>query len=270
MPDTQLAAEIARGLERSCTSPERERITAAPGDDGIERIEARFFGEAYARHRHDTYAVGLTLEGVQRFWYRGAERASLPGQSLVLDPDEVHDGGAGDDTGLRYRMLYVEPALVCAALGPGMTPPLAGEPVCDDPALRTVLADALGALDQPLGTLEQADVIGRLARSVLDAEAAGEAPAGRTLSAADLEQVTGLDRFALARHFRALHATSPHRYLVMRRLQRARALIGGGMRLAEAAAATGFADQSHFTRHFKKAFGLPPGRWAALTRQARR
>jgi 4-hydroxy-3-methylbut-2-enyl diphosphate reductase len=39
-------------------------------------------------------------------------------------------------------------------------------------------------------------------------------------------------------------------------------------RLAEIAAATGFADQSHFNRHFKKAFGMPPGRWAALTRNA--
>jgi transcriptional regulator GlxA family with amidase domain len=51
----------------------------------------------------------------------------------------------------------------------------------------------------------------------------------------------------------------------MRRLARARALIGAGAPLAEIAAATGFADQAHFTRHFKKAYGLPPGRWAALT-----
>jgi AraC-like DNA-binding protein len=76
--------------------------------------------------------------------------------------------------------------------------------------------------------------------------------------------VTGLDRFALARHFRAAFATSPHRYLLMRRLQRARAMIGAGEALSDAAFATGFADQSHLNRHFKKAYGMTPGQWASL------
>ena len=55
----------------------------------------------------------------------------------------------------------------------------------------------------------------------------------------------------------------------MRRLARARALVGAGAPLAELAAATGFADQAHFSRHFKQAYGLPPGRWAALTAGSR-
>ncbi|RUV14252.1 helix-turn-helix domain-containing protein, partial [Mesorhizobium sp. M1A.F.Ca.IN.022.04.1.1] len=37
---------------------------------------------------------------------------------------------------------------------------------------------------------------------------------------------------------------------------------------AETAVAAGFSDQSHFNRHFKKAFGLTPGRWATLVRDA--
>src|SRR5271163_941994 len=150
----ELLAEGGRGLERSCEPASGERILAAPASVGLERIEARFFGAAYARHRHDTYALGLTLAGVQTFWYRGAQRRSLPGQILVLHPDEIHDGGAGDETGLRYRMLYVEPALLSRAVGEGAAPPFVAEPVFDDPALRGVLAEALGALDAPLGELE--------------------------------------------------------------------------------------------------------------------
>ena len=99
----------------------------------------------------------------------------------------------------------------------------------------------------------------KIARDYLDANAT------RAVSSLELERAAGLDRYALSRHFRALYATSPHRYLLMRRLARARALIGAGAPLAEIAAATGFADQAHFSRHFKKAYGLPPGRWAALT-----
>ncbi|MGA2493275.1 MAG: AraC family transcriptional regulator [Roseiarcus sp.] len=284
MKSAELKAEIGRGLERSCEGRKRERIVAAPGADGLERIEARFFGAAYARHRHDTYAIGLTLSGVQRFWYRGAERVSLPGQIIVLHPDEVHDGGAGDEMGLSYRMLYVEPALIACALDEAAAPPFVAEPVIDDAPLGAVLAEALGALDAPLDELERDDLIGRLARA-LDRRAGRparalarpaarrakiardylDAHATRAVSSVELERAAGLDRYALSRHFRALYATSPHRYLLMRRLTRARALIGAGAPLAEIAAATGFADQAHFSRHFKKAYGLPPGRWAALT-----
>ena len=284
MSNPDLKAEIGRGLERSCDGADRERIVAAPGADGLERIEARFFGAAYARHRHDTYAVGLTLSGVQRFWYRGAERVSLPGQILVLHPDEVHDGGAGGETALRYRMLYVEPSLVADALGEAAPPPFVADPVIDDAPLAAVLAEALGALDAPLDELARDDLVARLARA-LDRRAGRPAPAlawpaarrakiardyldahaTRPVSSIELERATGLDRYALSRHFRALYATSPHRYLLMRRLSRARALIGAGAPLADIAAATGFADQAHFTRHFKKAYGLSPGRWAALT-----
>ena len=92
------------------------------------------------------------------------------------------------------------------------------------------------------------------------------AEAHRTVASEELEQVTGLDRFALARHFRAATGTSPHRYQVGRRLVRAQKMIADGMALSEAAAATGFADQSHLTRHFAARFGLTPGRFAKLAR----
>jgi AraC-like DNA-binding protein len=85
---------------------------------------------------------------------------------------------------------------------------------------------------------------------------------------ATLEAVSGLDRWTLARQFRAACGTSPYRFFVLRRLDRARALIRQGVGLAETALATGFADQSHMTRQFKRAYGLPPGQWAALNAAA--
>jgi AraC-like DNA-binding protein len=101
-------------------------------------------------------------------------------------------------------------------------------------------------------------------RSALLARDYLEANADRTVRSEDLERIAGLDRFALARHFRAAFATSPHRFHLMRRLQRARSMIGSGGKLADIAIATGFADQSHLSRHFKRAFGVTPGRWAGL------
>ena len=84
---------------------------------GLQRLAARFGGHAYDLHRHETYAVGLTLWGAQSFHYRGALQTSRGGQVMVIHPDEAHDGHAGVADGFAYRMLYVDPAAISAALG---------------------------------------------------------------------------------------------------------------------------------------------------------
>jgi AraC-like DNA-binding protein len=52
----------------------------------------------------------------------------------------------------------------------------------------------------------------------------------------------------------------------MRRLEQARRLMAEGQGLTDAALGAGFADQSHFTRQFKRSYGLTPGRWRLITR----
>jgi AraC-like DNA-binding protein len=81
-----------------------------------------------------------------------------------------------------------------------------------------------------------------------------------------LEAVTGLTRYDLARQFRLLYGTSPYRYLLMRRLALAREQIARRRPLSEVALDAGFADQAHFSRLFKAAFGLTPARYRALRR----
>ena len=63
--------------------------------EGVELLRAWFGGRAYARHRHDTYAISVTEAGVQAFDYRGRVEQSLPGEVVVLHPDEMHDGRPG-------------------------------------------------------------------------------------------------------------------------------------------------------------------------------
>jgi AraC-like DNA-binding protein len=272
------------GLERSCGAA-GDWIRTAPDGDGIERIEAFFAGHAYDTHRHDTYAIGYTLTGVQSFDYRGAQRDSTPGDLIVLHPDELHNGRAGIESGFRYRMAYLEPGLIMAALaGRAGAIPFLGEAVCRNGSLMRALTGLLGDLDHPLEPLERDQAIGALAEALLaldpscrrggaEMPARGACERARELLAdgceeaidsARLEAETGLDRYALARQFRRRYGTSPYHYLVMRRLERARLLIRRGEGLAEAAAASGFADQSHMTRHFRRAYGLSPGRWRSM------
>ncbi len=63
------------------------------------------------------------------------------------------------------------------------------------------------------------------------------------------------------REFRAFLGVSPYRYLQCRRLERAGQLLRSGLGMAAAAHETGFADQSHFDRVFRRAFGTTPLAW---------
>lgn len=84
------------------------------------------------------------------------------------------------------------------------------------------------------------------------------------VSLADLERVAGLTRFHLVRSFAARYGLPPHAYQVQLRLAAARRLIRAGLPLAQVAAEAGFADQSHLGRHFKRVWGVTPGRYASV------
>ncbi len=259
----------------------RTRLRYGSGAPGIERLEATLHGESFATHTHDTYGIGITLSGVQTFGYRGDRRVGLPGEGHVLHPDEPHDGTPGTEAGFGYRIVHLSPALVQQALG-GQPLPFVGDPIVPPGRLPAALADWVRRMDEPLSEVEAVELTVTLT-DLLRGLASSRRPRRRPLpvdrlarvrdliaddptvahGAATLETVSGLDRWSVARHFRAAFGTSPTRYRTMRQVERARALIAGGAPLSEAAARAGFADQSHLTRTFTRTYGLPPGRWAA-------
>lgn len=256
-------------------------VHRAPPAQGLERIEAYFAGHGYDMHRHDTYAIGRTLRGVQSFQYRGGWRHSLPGGTMVLHPDEAHDGEAGTQDGFHYRMLYVEPALIQQILGGQPLPFIAGG-LSADPRLFAATDALLRSVEHSMDPLEQQDALFDLAHALnrvsgvaaprqrFDYQAAERAreyihsALDRTLTLDELAAHSQRDRWSLSRDFRLLFGTSPYRYLSMRRLDLVRALLVQGQPLAHAALAAGFADQSHMTRQFRQAYGLPPARWLKM------
>jgi AraC-like DNA-binding protein len=265
-------------LERSCGRPS-DWIRVGSAAAGVERAEARFSARAFAPHRHDTYAIGITLEGVQTFRYRGSRRTCLPGELHLLHPDETHDGAAGTDAGFRYRIVYIEPELIRGALD-GEPLPFVADPVHVVDRHTRPLARLLVDIDEPIDDLARVDIATTTADALhaLGNQASAPGPIDvravelarehlaadptRPTPAAALERITGLDRYTVARHFRRAFGTSPDRYRTMRRLALARAAIEQGTPLARVAADTGFADQSHLTRQFKRAFGITPRGWA--------
>ena len=81
------------------------------------------------------------------------------------------------------------------------------------------------------------------------------------LSLAELARIANLSPFHLTRVFARQVGMPPHEFLTQVRVAKAKKLIRSGLSLSDVAAQTGFADQSHFIRQFKRLMKITPGEY---------
>jgi len=180
-------------------------------------------------------------------------------------------------------MLYVKPSLVQEVLN-GKPLPFLADGISSDPRLAAATDVMLDAMDHALDPLEEDDSLLHLVATLQvicecpaqqvshDYQAARRAREymddciEQNITLDDLAMSANKDRWSLSKDFRAFYGTSPHRYLTMRRLERVKAYVFQGLSLADAAVDAGFFDQSHMSRHFKKAYGIAPSRWCISLR----
>ncbi len=271
------ARRPARAGDRAAEWARYRRAVDLP----VEVMRAHFVRHVYDRHSHDTYSFGVTEEGVQAFRCRGAARASAAGMIMAFNPDDPHDGHAGGPAGFTYGMLHLGTDLVADVLadagGRRAGLPLFTEPVLDDRPLARRLRRMLALLDgatrletHELVTGVVLTMVERHAGPLVTAAAppAGSAPTrvrellhdrfDEDLGADDLATAVGLSRFQVSRQFKEAYGIPPSAYLRQVRLRQARRRLAAGAAIAEVAAATGFADQAHLTRWFRRTYGITP------------
>ncbi len=248
-----------------------------PHRAGIELYRAHIVRHAFELHCHDGFGLGAIESGVERFRYRGAEHLAPPGSLVTMNAAELHTGSAETAGGWRYRMIYIDPALVAHISGePGWW---FDEAVCMDgigTRKVTALLDALWQADEPLAfdsllatLLDRFRAHARVPRPAPAQAAMRFAPVIDYLHAhlADrpnldqLAAVAGLSPFHFLRQFRAQHHATPQQMLMALRLARAKRLLDAGEPPARVAAATGLSDQAHLTRAFARRYGVTPARY---------
>jgi AraC-like DNA-binding protein len=251
---------------------------------GIEVIEAAT-SHSFPRHTHEQYGIGVIHQGAQKSYSgRGMVEAGA-GNVITVNPGEVHDGMPIGDAGRSWRMLYFDPAIVSNAAsdmneGERRTCEFS-QPVMDDAKVATLFQQLFSAMTtDPSSELEREELLLRLLSGIVleRHEDSVSRPAPVTIrnaqlliddeptapvTLADLARASGLSRFQVLRGFVKATGFTPHAYLMQRRIDLARRLIARGSGLADAAAVSGFADQSHMTRLFVRKYGISPGAYAA-------
>lgn len=250
----------------------------------IETLRAHFTGHAYDPHWHDSYLVGVTEQGVQQFHSRRQQHHSHPGTVFLLEPGELHDGDAIDDSGFTYRMLYIEPLSMRQQLSslfsdiPDSFELNFANTLSGDRQLAWATFHAFQTLHDGELTIVKESALQRLfcalTRHLHWRRPVQVAAHERTLALrardfmmdnrydniglSDIAATLGIDRFRLSREFHAHFGLPPHAWLIQLRLSEARRLLSAGQPPARVAAQLGFADQSHLGRWFKRAYQLTP------------
>jgi len=260
--------------------------------DGIDLFEADYKNFSFPKHSHDYYAFGTILNGAEQFMTRGTNYVAARGQILMMNPMQVHDGRSASDDGYHYQIMFIAPEIfgdLVTELSPNSTGlPFFGNCVVDDRALHLQLQQ-LHHMFRPdcvasTSLLERDSTLlysaARLALRHADAPPFIYRPGSEdkrvqavidymaahldeNIALEDLATITGLSRFHLLRVFREATGLPPHTYFNHMRLRRAKRMLFDGASIADAAAATGFADQSHLHRHFKAMWGVSPGAFIA-------
>lgn len=255
----------------------------------VEVMHAHLTSHVYHRHSHESYSFGITEAGAQEFTCRRGHHVSAAGMVMAFNPEDPHDGHSAVEDGFTYWMVHVWPEFF-----EGSPLPLFRAPVLDDPAAATALRRVCAALSGPASSLDRherltaaVDILTRHASGAKTAPrladglwlADGLRPAGRArrglviaerirsllhdraaedVTADDLAAIAG-SRFAAYRAFTAAYGLTPSDYQRQLRIRMARRLLAAGRSPGDAAAETGFADQAHLTRWFRRYYGLTPG-----------
>jgi AraC-like DNA-binding protein len=245
---------------------------------------------------HDTYTVCTGLGGAPVEWtYRQKTYRHGPGGQMLMEPGEIHANLAITPQ-ISFRVLLIEPSVVLrAAEELGMTaalPHLKVAQLSSHPELFPAFAELHRSVERPATVLERQSRLADCLRLLLAncsesspisrsssfghpavrrARAFIEEHAAEKITLDDVVAAAGnISRYHLAHAFAADIGVPPHAYQIQVRLARARRLLSLGIPTEQVAFDLGFADQSHFTRHFQSVLGATPAAFARQNRRKRR
>ncbi|WP_262113998.1 AraC family transcriptional regulator [Aeromonas sp. Marseille-Q5825] len=279
-------------MSRAEAGPDRHSFWHDPA---LPFIEARAVQDGrhvcYDKHSHAHFSIGAITGGHSHYLNQRSLQEVGPGSLVLMNPEEVHACNPIADQPWSYLMFYLDTDWLRsqqeeAGLGSEFRPfdmtasrdPLLYQGLqhlhhqlvkAPDPLAREVACHLFSR--QLLARLTPARWDDRPPQHLQRAAELMQDDSASPLSLSQLSAVAGLTPSHFVRAFSHHYGMTPHAYLLDRRIRHARTLLKQGQPLAEVALASGFADQAHFQRQFKRRVATTPGQYRTqLARQAER
>ena len=258
------------------------------GIDGLNVRYSCYRTQAFDRHFHPTYSIGLIEKGLTQYTWGNQVETLHAGHIALINPGEVHACNPQQESELTYFMFYLEPSLIQAVTKEAfkngealmywdrhllLNPFLYSRfrTICrlmreetNPLAVESLLTETLVELFSICGNFEQEKILSANEVCLKKAYAFITDNLDQHISLQDVSAHCSLSPYHLLRSFRDQYGLPPHTFQNQKRINRARQLLSKGMSIAETAARMGFADQSHFTRKFKRSVGMTPGKYQKL------
>jgi AraC-like DNA-binding protein len=245
---------------------------------GIEVTVGRF-RQALPRHSHDGLMLSLINDGVQVVRSRGGSNAASAGAIVAVAPNEVHAADPGDQSGWFYHTVMI-PCSVLETRQCNSSRFYCETTIVDRSLLgalksffRSLQGSATIVREQTLLDLLTQFYVGHTrmpqrenykpteVRAVETCKEYLAAYLDRNVSLLELSRLARIDRYLLVRSFTHIVGMPPHAWHSQRRLSKCLEMLSRGHPVADVAQATGFADQAHLTRAFKRVTGIAPGKF---------
>lgn len=256
----------------------------APGLQSVELTAADYVAQRFSSHWHAGFAIGAVTRHAQGFHAEGREWVIEPGDLILLNPGQIHDGYSLGPGGWSSRMAYVPESTFdllsggCnGKAGRAMRFPKA---VAHSPALSRAFLE-WHTLTESTRDVRSHPFTAQVFTGLLELMHAGAWPAskaegaGATELGARLHQLAvhgdatvaslnfdlGLTRFGSWRRVKSEFGMAPKPLLSHIRLMSAKQLLARGCPVIEAALNSGYHDQSHFSRQFAATYGFTPAQF---------
>jgi AraC-like DNA-binding protein len=252
----------------------------------LELLHTERLRDGYAKHLHEEYSLCWVQTGLVKTHYRGNTHLSPVQSFTIMNPAEPHRGEVLSEEDASYYSLYFSASAfreIVEEVFASQRLPYFAQPIILDTMLQQKLCnfiDAFRTSGLELAThylsfvsyllKHYTDTTLTLPKTKQEPSAVEKARSylhahyHQDISLDELAKVVNLNRAYLIRAFKKTVGLPPHAYLTQLRLSEAKKQLSKNIPIAQVAANTGFADQSHFSRTFKQTYGMTPGAYAKV------
>lgn len=237
--------------------------------EGVEIKRCQKSPHAFKPHVHHELSLGYIVNGSTDLTLNDKTIHYRSGDGVIIPPLMTHRCAPNDVNDWAYIMLFVDPGYYRDVVSFRQASKLTGDHVrrlvgfieqllieeAKD-TLESILIELLlefGEHDMAEDTeADIDDIVAAIHDYILN-------HIYEDITLGKLQQISGLNKFAIIRNFKRFYTATPAAYHRQCRVAEAKRLLNKGADVFSICEDLGFYDQAHLIREFKKMYGITPG-----------